>query len=76
MSRMKFDRVKLSQEHDIPEDTIAGNMELEVEEVEKAFGLRPTMSISTMTRPLLNLPQANRADAGALLARRDAVVVF
>jgi hypothetical protein len=53
MSRMKFGRVKLSQEHDIPEDTIAGNMGLEVEEVEKAFGLRPTMSISTMTRPCL-----------------------
>jgi hypothetical protein len=37
MSRMTFGRVKISQSHDIPVDTIARNIEEPESEVEKAF---------------------------------------
>lgn len=37
MSRMVFGRVKISQSHDIPADTIARNIDEEESEVEKAF---------------------------------------
>ena len=34
---MTFGRVKISQSHDIPTDTIARNLDVDVAEIEKAF---------------------------------------